>query len=105
MSKLHLLLPLLISLYIILTIFNVPTSLVTLTDWNGNISAGKILELTYKLEFSSLSNINEIILQDVILCGDEFVTLAPSPNGTTFDCSEFWCSQAGTSEQYTRCEG
>ena len=75
------------------------------SDWNGDISAGQILELTYKLEFSSPSDINEIILQDVILCGDEFVTLAPSPNGTTFDCLRFWCFQAGTSEQYTRCDG
>ena len=74
-------------------------------DWNGNIFAGHTLELTYRLEFSSPSDINEIIMQDMTLCGDEFVTLAPNPNRTIFDCSKLWCSQAGTSEQYTGCLG
>ena len=74
-------------------------------DWNGNIFAGHTLELTYRLEFSSPSDINEVIMQDMTLCGDEFVTLAPNPNRTIFDCSKLWCSQAGTSEQYTGCLG
>jgi len=74
-------------------------------DWNGNIFAGHTLELTYRLEFSYPSDINEIIMQDMILCGDEFVTLAPNLNRTIFDCSKLWCSQTGTSEQYTGCLG